>query len=125
MHLAIITGIIGYGVYVHVTSAPVLYAIALVSGIANMTGNLVQLDIAARLVPVRLAATCFAVLMALAYVASGVSEALGSWLHERLTAVHGGVLAYQAVVVLSAALAAACWAQVPRLKREVPEWWRA
>ncbi len=123
IHLAIVTGILGYGVYIHVSSAEALYGIAFLSGVANMTGNLIQLDIAARLVPIRVAATCFALLMALTNVSASLSEALGANLYEWLGKDFGPVLAYQAVVGLSAVFVASCWLLVPRLRREVPQWW--
>jgi hypothetical protein len=53
VHLAIIMGIAGYALYIHVDTPPLLYGVAFLSGLANMTGNLIQLDLAARLVPLR------------------------------------------------------------------------
>ncbi len=123
IHLAIVTGIVGYVVFVYIGSAVSLYAIAFVSGVANMTGNLIQLDLAARLVPIRVAATCFALYMALSNIAASASEALGANIYEWLTPRVGLMHAYECVVVLSALFAASCWMLVPRLKREVPQWW--
>ncbi|NJN52497.1 MAG: folate/biopterin family MFS transporter [Gammaproteobacteria bacterium] len=123
VNLAIITGVIGYGIYVHVTSPEMLYVVSFLGGIANMTGTLIQLDIAARLVPIRVAASCFALLMALTNIAASASEALGASLYEWWGAEVGMVRAYELVVALSALIAAACWLLVPRLKREVPQWW--
>jgi MFS family permease len=123
VHLAIVTGIVGYAVFIHITSATSLYAVALIAGVANMTGNLIQLDLAARLVPVPVAATCFAVLMALTNIASSSSEALGANLYEWLGPRIGVEHAYQVVVSLSALCAASCWLLVPGLKRAVPRWW--
>ncbi len=85
-----------------------------------MTGMLIQFDVAARLVPVEVAATLFALIMALTNLASSASEGLGGWLYERLGA---GADAFDAVVLLSALFAAAAWLLLPRLKREVPQWW--
>jgi MFS family permease len=124
VHLAIATGVLGYAVYVELANARVLYAVSFVSGFANMTGTLIQLDVAARLVPIRVAATCFAVLMSITNIASSISEWLGAdayeWLGDRI----GAVGAYRAIVASSALFAASCWLLVPRLKREVPAWWR-
>jgi hypothetical protein len=123
VHLAIVTGIVGYAVFIHITTAQSLYLVAFVAGVANMTGNLVQLDLAARLVPIHVAATCFALLMALTNIASSSSEALGANLYEWLGPRIGVEHAYQVVVVSSALFAASCWLLVPRLKRQVPQWW--
>lgn len=124
VNLAIIAGILGYGVYLHMERVETLYQVSFIAGVANMTGNLIQLDVAARLVPVRVAATCFAILMAVSNLAASSSEALGSWAYEWLGSRLGAMGAYQVVVVASALFAAACWLLVPRLRREVPEWWR-
>jgi len=123
VHLAIATGVVGYGVYVQLSTTAELYAVSFVSGVANMTGILIQLDIAARLVPIRVAATCFAVLMAITNIASSCSDWLGAdayeWLGQRI----GAADAYRAIVASSALFAASCWLLVPRLRREVPAWW--
>lgn len=124
IHLAIITGVIGYGVYLHVASPGQLYAVAFIGGVANMTGNLIQLDIAARLVSIRVAASCFAILMALTNISASMSEAVGAYLYEWLGELFGLVRAYELIVVLSALIAATCWLLVPRLRRQVPQWWR-
>jgi len=83
---------------------------------------LIQLDVAARLIPVEVAATMFALVMAVTNLASSISEAVGGYLYEYLGS---GNSAFDAVVVLSIGFAASCWMLMPRLKREMPQWWRA
>jgi hypothetical protein len=121
--IAILTGVVGYGAYLDTSTPALLYAASFVSGVANMTGILIQLDVAARLIPVRVAATGFAVLMAVTNVAASVSEAVGTQVYGALAPSLGAVPAYEAIVVASALFAASCWMLVPRLRREIPAWW--
>jgi MFS family permease len=125
VHVAIVTGVIGYAAYLETSTPQRLYGAALVSGVANMTGVLIQLDIAARLVPVRVAATAFAALMAVTNISASLAEAVGSRAYEWLAADVGAVRAYQLVVLASAAIAATCWLLIPRLRLAVPAWWRS
>jgi len=106
--------------YWHLTTLQGAYAVSFVAGAAFMTGMLIQLDVAARLVPIEVAATVFALIMAVTNLASSVSEGLGGYVYEYLDA---GNFAFDAVVVLSTICAASCWLLMPRLKREVPQWW--
>lgn len=120
LHVSIVAGIFANVVYWHMTTLTGAYLVSFLAGAAFMTGMLIQLDVAARLVPVEVAATLFALVMALTNLAASASEGLGGWLYERLGA---GAVAFDSVVVLSALCAAAAWLLLPRLKREVPQWW--
>jgi MFS family permease len=107
-------------IYWHMTTLPGAYAVSFIAGAAFMTGMLIQLDVAARLVPIEVAATMFALIMAVTNLASSVSEGLGGYVYDYLGA---GNFAFDVVVVLSTLCAASCWLLVPRLRREVPQWW--
>ena len=120
VHASIALGLFANLVYWHLGGLSAAYAVSFVGGAAFMTGMLIQLDVAARLVPVEVAATVFASLMALTNLAGSLSEALGGYVYEKLGA---GPTAFDAVVVLSVVCAASCWLLLPRLKREVPQWW--
>jgi MFS family permease len=124
VHVAIAAGALGYAAYLETATATSLYVAAALSGAANMTGILIQLDLAARLVPIRVAATGFAVLMAITNVAAAAAEALGSRVYDWLGSVVGHADGYRVIVLASAAIAVSCWLFVPRLRREVPVWWR-
>ena len=122
MHASIAAGAFANIVYWHLGSVDAAYAVSFVAGAAFMTGMLIQLDVAARLIPVEVAATMFALVMAVTNLASSISEAVGGYLYEYLGS---GNSAFDVVVVLSTAFAASCWMLMPRLKREMPQWWRA
>ena len=120
VQVSIFAGVFANIVYWHMTTLPGAYAVSFVAGAAFMTGMLIQLDVAARLVPVEVAATLFALIMAVTNLASSVSEGLGGYVYDYLGA---GNFAFDVVVVLSTLFAASCWLLVPRLRREVPQWW--
>jgi hypothetical protein len=120
LHGSIVAGVLANAVYWHLTTVEGAYVVSFVGGVAYLTGLLIQLDVAARLVPVEVAATLFAVIMALTNLASSLSEALGGYLYDYL---HAGQSAYEWIVLLSTLVIAVCWVWMPRLKREVPAWW--
>lgn len=124
LHLSIVTGIAANAVYWSMTSPGQAYAISVVAGWAYMTGMLIQLDLAARVVPISVAATLFALIMALTNFAASLSEALGGYLYEYLQADMSELAAYRWVVLLSMMFAASCWLVVPGLKRAQPQWWQ-
>lgn len=123
LNLSIIAGIIANLVYWQMTTPLQAYAISVVAGWAYMTGMLIQLDLAARVVPVALAATLFALIMAVTNFAASISEAFGGYLYEMLQVDFSEPVAYRAVVFLSMLFAASCWLLVPRLRRAQPQWW--
>jgi MFS family permease len=124
VHGSIVTGIFANMIYFNLATIEVAYAVSFVAGAAFMTGTLIQLDIAARVVSIQAAATLFAAIMALTNVAASASEALGATLYEYLSNSQGAVVAYRYTVLLSSLFAASCWLFVGRLKREIPQWWR-
>jgi hypothetical protein len=119
-HASIFTGVLANLVYWRLSDVTGAYVVSFVGGFAYMTGLLMQLDLAARLVAVDVAATLFALIMALTNLAASVSEAVGGWLYEWLGS---GAIAFDSVVALSVLCAASAWTLLPRLRREVPEWW--
>ena len=120
LHGSIVAGVLANAVYFDLTTIEGAYVVSFLGGIAYLTGLLIQLDVAARLVPVEVAATLFALIMALTNLSSSLSEALGGYLYDYLNA---GQSAYEWIVLLSTLVIAVCWAWMPRLRREVPAWW--
>ncbi len=124
LHGAIAAGIVANVLYWWVAGAPSLYVVSMLGGLAYMTGSLILLDLAARLVPLPVAATVFALIMALANLGSSLAEAMGGYVFEGATTRYGGATAYGIVIVLSVLVIASCWSCVPLLRRQVPQWWR-
>ena len=98
MHLSILAAIVSNAVYWQVSSLASAYVISVFAGAAYMTGTLIQLDLTARIIPVRAAATIFATVMALTNFAGTGSEAFGSWLFETTAVSYGHETAFSLVV---------------------------
>jgi hypothetical protein len=124
LHASIVAGIAANALYWWVGSAASLYLVSALAGFAYMTGSLILLDLAARLVPIPVAATVFALIMALANLGSSLAEAAGGYLFEVATMNYGATSAYRVVIVASVLVIVSCWLWVPRLRHEVPDWWR-
>ena len=95
----------------------------MIAGAAYMTGTLIQLDLTARTIPPRAAATVFAAVMALTNFAGSASEAFGGRLFEVGKQAYDQKTAFSLVVLVSVAAAMSCWLVVPVLRRAAPQWW--
>ena len=123
LHLSIIAAIVSNGVYWQLDSLSSAYVVSVIAGAAYMTGTLIQLDLTARIIPARAAATVFATVMALTNFAGSGSEAFGGWLFGAAKASYGREMAFSLAVAVSVAAAASCWLLVPMLRRAAPQWW--
>ena len=123
LHLSILAAIVSNAVYWQLDSLTSAYVVSLIAGAAYMTGTLIQLDLTARIIPVRSAATVFATVMALTNFAGSGSEAFGGWLFEAAKASSGRETAFSLVVAASVAAAVSCWLLIPLLRRAAPQWW--
>jgi Na+/melibiose symporter-like transporter len=122
LHLSIMAAIVSNAVYWQLDSLTSAYIVSVIAGAAYMTGTLIQLDLTARLIPARAAATVFATVMALTNFAGSASEAFGGWLFE-VAKTSQGREAFSLIVAASVASAASCWLLVPMLRRAAPQWW--
>src|SRR6478672_9413785 len=123
LHLSIMAAIVSNAVYWQLDSLTSAYIVSVIAGAAYMTGTLIQLDLTARIIPARAAATVFATVMALTNFAGSASEAFGGWLFEVAKAFYGRATAFSLVVAASVAAAVSCWMVVPALRRAAPHWW--
>jgi MFS family permease len=123
LHLSILAAIVSNAVYWQLTSLTSAYVVSVIAGFAYMTGTLIQLDLTARIIPARAAATIFATVMALTNFAGTGSEAVGGWLFETARDSYGRDMAFNFVVAISVAAAAGCWLLIPALRRAAPHWW--
>ncbi len=117
IHLSIVTGVLSTAAYWWLTDEGSATLVTLAVGFTYMTATLVQLDLAARICPPRVAATLFALLMALTNLSLALSAALGGYLYDLWAPAWGPRLAFDALVGLGCAFTAACWFLVPWLKR--------
>jgi len=94
LHLSILAAVVSNAVYWQVSSLASAYVISVFAGAAYMTGTLIQLDLTARIIPARAAATIFATVMALTNFAGTGSEAFGGWLFETTAFSYGRETAF-------------------------------
>ena len=123
LHLSILAAIVSNAVYWQLGSLTSAYLVSVIAGAAYMTGTLIQLDLTARIIPAKAAATVFATVMAVTNFAGSGSEAFGGWLFEVAKASYGRETAFSLVVAVSVAAAVSCWLLVPSLRRAAPQWW--
>ena len=123
LHISIVTAIVSNAIYWQLSSLSSAYIVSAVAGAAYMTGTLIQLDLAARVVPARAAATGFALVMALTNFSGSAAEAAGGWLFETARDAYGRETAFSLEVAVSVAAAMSCWLLVPALRRAAPQWW--
>jgi MFS family permease len=119
VHVSIVAGVLSNALYLAADTQATFFAVSALAGFTYMTGVLIQLDLAARLIPLAVAATLFATIMALTNVSSSLSEMLGGRLYDVVHGDLGELAAYQIVVLASALFAASCWAIMPWLAREL------
>jgi Na+/melibiose symporter-like transporter len=123
LHLSILAAIVSNAIYWQLSSLTSAYVVSVIAGAAYMTGTLIQLDLTARIIPARAAATVFAAVMALTNLAGSASEAFGGWLFEAGKEAYDQKTAFSLAVWASVAAAMSCWLMVPVLRRAAPQWW--
>jgi MFS family permease len=123
LHLSILAAVVSNAVYWQLGGLTSAYIVSVIAGAAYMTGTLIQLDLTARIIPARAAATVFATVMALTNFAGSTSEAFGGWLFETAKDSYGRETAFSLVVAASVAAAMGCWLLIPTLRRAAPQWW--
>jgi Na+/melibiose symporter-like transporter len=118
VHGSIACGVLSTLCYWPLHDARTAVVASLIFGLTYQTATLIQLDLAARIVPTQSAATLFALLMAVSNTGVTVAYWVGGWWYDGLTAQFGGDrhLAFDALVAIGAAFTAACWLLVPVLR---------
>lgn len=119
IHAAIVAGILATAAYWGLEGKTSAILVALVAGFVYMIGNLVQLDLAARVSPVETAGTTFALLMAGANLGLALAAGLGGWLYDYWSVRYTPDLAFDLLVLAGALCTTACWLVVPLLKKGV------
>lgn len=120
LHGAILLGVLGTASYWLLVGERSAQAIVLVVGFAMATGTVIQLDLAARVCPPRVAATLFALLMALSNLGTSLSRLLGGWCYERLQAGYSTHEAFNVLVGLGVLSTASCWLVLPLVTADAP-----
>lgn len=116
IHLAIVAGVASTLAYLGLSGPESAVWITVAVGLTYMTGTLVQLDLAARVVPLETAGTAFALLMAVWNLGFAASAGLGGYLYDRWLLVWGETPAFDALVAVGALCTSACWLVVPWIR---------
>jgi MFS family permease len=117
VHLSIILGIASTLAYWAITDKLSAVVVSLVFGFTYMAANLIQLDLAARACPPRIAGTMFALLMAVSNLSVSLATYFGGEWYARGCALWGTQTAFNVLVGVGAAFTAGCWLLWPLLKR--------
>jgi predicted MFS family arabinose efflux permease len=115
---AIACGIISTLAYFLMTNEASAAAISVVVGFAYMTANLIQCDLAARVCPVHAAGTIFAIFMALCNIGTDLSMWLGGHFYELVKGQRGPDEAFEATMLVGAALTLGSWSIARLIPRD-------
>jgi MFS family permease len=119
VHLAIAQGILATAAYWLMVNRPMAILVSLCVGFSYMTATLVQLDLAARICPAKVAATVFASLMAITNIGLSLSYALGGHLYDYFAKHWGRSVSFDLLVGIGAITTASCWLLSPILVRQL------
>ncbi|MCA8959401.1 MAG: MFS transporter [Planctomycetes bacterium] len=119
VHLAIVAGVLCTLSYAFVTGPISAAVVSAVAGFTYITGTMVQLDLAARVCPIRSAGTTFALLMAVSNLSLSLAGALGGWFYDDWTQRWSAPTAFKALVVTGAVFTSGCWILAPMIFRTV------
>ena len=113
IHLAIAAGVASTLAYLLVEGVQSAFAVSVFAGFVYMLGNLIQMDLAARMCPATIAGSMFAMLMSVSNLAIIASTVLGGRLYDMFAKQSGPEMAYTVVVLIGSATTALCWSLVP------------
>jgi predicted MFS family arabinose efflux permease len=114
VHASIAAGVLATLCYWPMHNATTAILASLVFGVCYQIGTLIQLDLAARVVPVKSAATMFALLMAISNTGISAGIAVGGTWYDMLTTATGSRhAAFDWLVLIGAAFTAGCWLILP------------
>lgn len=117
IHLSIAAGVACTGAYWFLRGARSAVAVTLLVGFTYVTATLIQLDLTARVCPPRVAATLFALMMALSNLSLSLADGTGGLIYDVVAPLWGPRAAFDLLVGLGAAFTAVCWLLVPVLRR--------
>ena len=120
IHLSIVSGVLSTLAYWGLAGRASAVLVTVLSGSTYMTGNLIQLDLAARLCPPKAAGTVFSLLMAVSNLGITTSIWLGGMWYDQFHAAWGARAAFNMLVGIGAVFTAGCWLLVPWLRQACP-----
>jgi Na+/melibiose symporter-like transporter len=118
LHGSIVLGVLATLAYLGLVGRVSAWIVTVGVGLTYMTATLVQLDLAARVCPPRVAGTVFATLMAATNLGMSLSIVLGGYLYAAWSRQWNPHVAFRLLVVCGAASTALCWLVTPLLRFE-------
>lgn len=119
LHASIVLGVISTLGYVAVVGERSAIAVTLVVGFTYMTAVLIQLDLAARACPPKVAGTAFALLMSVTNFSLSSAIAVGGQFYDWGQGQYGAVRSFQLLVLMGSVCSLASWLFVPFLTRRL------
>jgi MFS family permease len=117
IHLSIAAGVVCTTAYWFLRGAGSAVVVTLLVGFTYVTATLIQLDLTARVCPPRVAATLFALVMALSNLSLSLADGAGGFLYDLWAPLWGPRAAFNVLVAVGAGFTAICWFLVPALRR--------
>jgi Na+/melibiose symporter-like transporter len=119
INASVLAGIISTLGYWLVRDRTTAVLASVIYGIAWQTGTLIQLDLSARICPIKSAGTMFALLMAISNTGLNLGIYVGGDWYEQLASSFDGNyhLAFHTLVGIAALFTAGCWILVPFMQR--------
>lgn len=108
-HAGIVIGILSIVLFWIMRGPTTALVAHVLVGVTYVVGVLIQLDLAAQIVPPKVAATGFALLMAASNLSSSLAEITGGALYAWLLGVISAGGAFSFMIVLSVLVRATCW----------------
>jgi hypothetical protein len=115
IHLSILAGALSTASYWLMEDMWSAQVVAFIVGFTYLTGSLIQLELAARVCPIAVAGTTFALLMSVTNLSTVASEGVGGNLYDYWSHLFGTKGAYNILVGLGALTSVLCWLLVPAL----------
>lgn len=115
LHAAVALGVASTASYWLLAGERSAQGVVVLVGFATATATVIQLDLAARVCPPRVAGTLFALLMSLSNLGTSLSRIVGGWAYERMKLEYSEPLAFKVLVGIGALCTAACWLVLPWL----------
>ena len=120
LRLSVIAGVAATLAYLGMVGKTSAIFVSIGAGAAYMTGTLIQLDLAARACPPKVAGTVFSCLMAASNFSIQISTYVGGWIFTELSLAWTPGSVFRFLVVLGAATSSLCWLLIKRLSQGQP-----
>ncbi len=117
LRISVVAGVLATLAYFGMIGRTSAILVSIASGFTYMTGTMIQLDLAARACPPKVAGTVFSSLMAASNFSIQISTYLGGWIFGLLSETWSPSWIFRFLVLFGAITSSLCWLLVNRLSR--------